>query len=566
MNQPKLAISFSGGRSSAVMTKLCLEEYGDTHEIVVTFANTGCEHPATLDFVRDCDRYWGFNTVWLEAVISPVDGEGVRHKVVNYETASRNGEPFEAYIAKSGMPNPTNPGCTRNLKQDVSESYLRSLGWVQGKRLNYRTAIGIRADEIDRMSVHAERHGFVYPLVDKGITKAKVNAIMAAQPWDLKIPNDALGNCFSGDVRFITDAGTFSLSEKVGKNVNVLTREGWRSALISSFGIQSTLKVTLRHHNRTKVIEATPGHLWFVHKYQNGNRKYQLTKPTNDLRPGDRLVSNFIPADDIKKTEIDPEGVRHGFSFGDGSLEGGRCRTYIDNCKSDILPYFYGHEMSSGRRINNLPGHYKELPAPGKNEVGYLLGFLAGLVASDGAVSNGVSISNKDSKVIGEVVQIASSVGMVAWHCGEKVRDTNYKKNATLSKAYLPWASFPESMILRKQHRQMKPKSHTRPKSWEVVSVEFSLPQEVFCATVIDGPPEFTLEDNILVHNCTWCWKKTDRKLYTIAKTHPEVFDFPARMEREYGHVKAGDDYQATGPDGRRHFFPGRSGLVMCRV
>jgi 3'-phosphoadenosine 5'-phosphosulfate sulfotransferase (PAPS reductase)/FAD synthetase len=75
--KPKLAISFSGGRSSAVMTKLCLDEYSSTHEIVVTFANTGCEHPATLDFVRDCDRYWNFGTVWLEAVIDPTPGVGV---------------------------------------------------------------------------------------------------------------------------------------------------------------------------------------------------------------------------------------------------------------------------------------------------------------------------------------------------------------------------------------------------------------------------------------------------------------------------------------------------------
>jgi len=194
-NRPRLAISFSGGRSSAVMTKLCLEEYGATHEIVVTFANTGCEHPATLDFVRDCDENWGFNTVWLEAVVSPVEGVGVRHRVVSYETASRNGEPFEALISKYGIPNPTDPHCSERLKMLVSRDYLKSIGWARGLLLNHDTAIGIRADEIDRMSQHAAKERFVYPLVDKGITKSKVNSIMAKQPWDLKIPNDAFGNC-----------------------------------------------------------------------------------------------------------------------------------------------------------------------------------------------------------------------------------------------------------------------------------------------------------------------------------------------------------------------------------
>lgn len=32
--KPRLAISFSGGRTSAVMTKLCLERYRESHDIV----------------------------------------------------------------------------------------------------------------------------------------------------------------------------------------------------------------------------------------------------------------------------------------------------------------------------------------------------------------------------------------------------------------------------------------------------------------------------------------------------------------------------------------------------
>jgi len=195
MPKPRLAIAFSGGRSSAVMTRLCLDRSSETYEIVVTFANTGCEHPATLDFVRDCDAHWGFNTVWLEAIIDPLDGGGVSHKIVSYATASRKGEPFEAAIAKYGIPNPTNPWCTSRLKQDVQEHYLKSIGWKRGKQLGHKTAIGIRADVIDRMSQHAEMNGIIYPLVEAGVTKSKVNAIMAQQPWDLNIANDAFGNC-----------------------------------------------------------------------------------------------------------------------------------------------------------------------------------------------------------------------------------------------------------------------------------------------------------------------------------------------------------------------------------
>jgi len=65
----KYHVSFSGGRTSAYMTKLLLDNWSDRYDFIVTFANTGLEHPKTLEFVRNCDDHFGFNTVWLEAVV-----------------------------------------------------------------------------------------------------------------------------------------------------------------------------------------------------------------------------------------------------------------------------------------------------------------------------------------------------------------------------------------------------------------------------------------------------------------------------------------------------------------
>ena len=48
----KIAISFSGGRSSAIMTQLVLQKYPNS-QIEITFANTGFEHEDTLRFVND---------------------------------------------------------------------------------------------------------------------------------------------------------------------------------------------------------------------------------------------------------------------------------------------------------------------------------------------------------------------------------------------------------------------------------------------------------------------------------------------------------------------------------
>ena len=61
-------ISFSGGRTSAYMLYRILEAHDMQlpDEVVVCFANTGKEEEATLEFVRDCEKYWNVPIVWLE--------------------------------------------------------------------------------------------------------------------------------------------------------------------------------------------------------------------------------------------------------------------------------------------------------------------------------------------------------------------------------------------------------------------------------------------------------------------------------------------------------------------
>jgi 3'-phosphoadenosine 5'-phosphosulfate sulfotransferase (PAPS reductase)/FAD synthetase len=49
-----IQVSFSGGRSSAMMAKIMIDNY-PKDELIFTFANTGRELPETLDFVNECD-------------------------------------------------------------------------------------------------------------------------------------------------------------------------------------------------------------------------------------------------------------------------------------------------------------------------------------------------------------------------------------------------------------------------------------------------------------------------------------------------------------------------------
>jgi 3'-phosphoadenosine 5'-phosphosulfate sulfotransferase (PAPS reductase)/FAD synthetase len=188
----RLFISFSGGETSALMTRLLLTRWRDLYdEVVVLFANTGQENEQTLEFVKQCDDAWGFNTVWLEA--APQRGTGlVKHRAVTYETASRDGTPFEQAIALYGIFNPKFPSCTRELKLVPMKHYLRSIGWAQG---TYDTAIGIRADEAPRRAKDAETSKVVYPLLDwMPASKHDVNAFWAAQSFRLNLAGYQ-GNC-----------------------------------------------------------------------------------------------------------------------------------------------------------------------------------------------------------------------------------------------------------------------------------------------------------------------------------------------------------------------------------
>lgn len=184
-----LLISFSGGRTSAYMTKQLIDKWQENYNIIVVFANTGREFEETLQFVNECDKRWNFNTIWIEAITDEKHGNGVRAKVVNFETASRNGEPFEAMIAKHGLPNVKMAICTRELKSYAIKAYARQI-----KFLNYKTAIGIRADEIDRIQADHKKKGFIYPLVSLGTTKSDVNKFWINNEFDLQLKGYE-GNC-----------------------------------------------------------------------------------------------------------------------------------------------------------------------------------------------------------------------------------------------------------------------------------------------------------------------------------------------------------------------------------
>ncbi|RWO22839.1 phosphoadenosine phosphosulfate reductase family protein [Mesorhizobium sp.] len=189
----KLLISFSGGETSALMAKLIVERMANEYDAVqCVFANTGQENEQTLNFVQRCNEAFGLGVVWVEAEVNPERGEGTGATVVGHNSADRVGRVFEAVIDKYGIPNQGYPHCTRELKGNPIRAYLRSIGWQVG---SYDTAIGIRTDEIDRISPTAKQQRLLYPLVSRfPRSKPMVNAFWEKQPFRLELKGYQ-GNC-----------------------------------------------------------------------------------------------------------------------------------------------------------------------------------------------------------------------------------------------------------------------------------------------------------------------------------------------------------------------------------
>ena len=224
LDEPAL-ISFSGGRTSAYMLRRILDagSFGNP-DVHVVFANTGKERPETLDFVNEVETRWKIHIDWVEyerfhlpvykskerakaaaqaraysfrEYESPRKGErGFR--IVSYETASRNGEPFENVIDMVGLPSPTTRLCTQEMKIRPIEKRMRELGYT-----HWLNVVGIRADEPKRVArMRAQQMPYYensLPLADAGITKIDVLKFWRESDFDLQLPLDENGDTYGGN-------------------------------------------------------------------------------------------------------------------------------------------------------------------------------------------------------------------------------------------------------------------------------------------------------------------------------------------------------------------------------
>tara|TARA_R100000808_G_scaffold23738_1_gene53110 strand:- start:4104 stop:4946 length:843 start_codon:yes stop_codon:yes gene_type:complete len=189
-------ISFSGGRTSGYMLRRILDAHGGQPEdLKICFQNTGLEHAATYEFVKDCAHRWDCDITWLEYCVKDGDHD---FRVVDYDSASRNGEPFSQLIEKRGyLPSVVARICTTMLKMRTMDKHIRTLpGFEDG----YTNAVGLRADEphrAQRIKSDNSREEIICPIYENGETEVQVLEFWKEQPFDLNLPlrGNMAGNC-----------------------------------------------------------------------------------------------------------------------------------------------------------------------------------------------------------------------------------------------------------------------------------------------------------------------------------------------------------------------------------
>lgn len=176
-------VSFSGGRTSAYLCSLVKKADKDA---LFVFMDTGAEHPKTYEFVKKVNRWLDLNLICIQAVISPVLGEGVRHRVVDIDSLKTDLKVFRDYVIKNGNPVAVGATCSDRMKAQTFKDWKRNN--IDSECITW---LGMRADEPRRLK---QKDGIRYLAEISDFDKQDVLDFWDDQDFDLEI-DEHLGNC-----------------------------------------------------------------------------------------------------------------------------------------------------------------------------------------------------------------------------------------------------------------------------------------------------------------------------------------------------------------------------------
>ena len=227
-------VSFSGGRTSAYLVWLMEQKRkNEGWYVAYVFMDTGAEHPATYQFIRDIVNHWGIDLTCLRVRYNPNLGTGNSYDVVSVNDIGPDLAPWKGMVNKYGSPSAVAPYCTTRMKTDPHNKWANDIYGKDG----YITWLGIRADEPRRLK-SVEGIKFLAEISD--MEKPDILQWWEAQPFDLGI-EEHLGNC------------VFCIKKSLNKLGLAIKDEERLAAEFIEMSEGDEVRVTGRKHNHKKM-------------------------------------------------------------------------------------------------------------------------------------------------------------------------------------------------------------------------------------------------------------------------------------------------------------------------
>lgn len=330
-------------------------------------------------------------------------------------------------------------------------------------------------------------------------------------------------NCLSGKTKvhtrqwglvpisFLADKGDVEVlaqgqKEKTGVDCWTYGPGEWRKASFSSFGKQKLFLVTFSDGT---TVEATAGHKWYVTKRSNPVETKNLT--------GHNVP--FVTSHKPEKNNDYRTGILHGFTYGDGCVNRKSREAYQSHVSlfgekdASLIPLFEAQEYTvsypkyCGGYVGSLPVDWKAIPHEDAGRP-YWYGFLVGLLAADGTVSEqsgSVIQYQSDREALETIREKAIECGFACTPIMPQLEKNPWTGESATNwrYTYRRFSVQPQELIIP-QHRLnfTEAGEPTNGKSLEVVEVrDLNKEEEVYCA-VEPETHTFVIENALLTGNC----------------------------------------------------------------
>lgn len=180
----KVICWFSCGVTSAVAARLALSEFKNS-EVLIYFIETGQEHPDSMRFLHDCER-------WFDHEIKIVRSS-------HYSSA------WDVWENTKFLNGPTGARCTLELKKKVRWSIEDELGTWSSQVFGFDATERKRAVRFTEQYPKAKA---VYPLINHCLTKSECMAILKSAGieipamYSLGFPNNNCIGCVKGGMGY----------------------------------------------------------------------------------------------------------------------------------------------------------------------------------------------------------------------------------------------------------------------------------------------------------------------------------------------------------------------------